>query len=67
MNTTRIFDTVPIARDAVNLYTGNGRLKGVRSMAFIAAKYNTTVESVRRILTLNGVAIRGRGRVAQNA
>ena len=66
MNTTRIFNTPALIRNVIALYLGTGR-KNVRSMDFIALKYGTTVESVRRALTLNGVAIRGRGRVAQNA
>jgi intergrase/recombinase len=63
-STTRVFNTINRAQNAIDLYLGSkdGR---VRSMELIAQKYGTTVASVRRILVVNGVTIRGRGRVAQ--
>jgi hypothetical protein len=65
MNTTRTFNTPARIQRVIDLYTGaNGPL---RSMDFIAKKYGTTTVSVRNALVANGVAIRGRGRVAQNA
>jgi hypothetical protein len=66
ITTTRTFNTKAKVNRVIDLYlgltTGN-----VRSMDFIAKKYGVAIPTVRNVLTLNGVAIRGRGRVAQNA
>jgi hypothetical protein len=64
ISTTRVFNTINRAQNAIDLYLGSkdGR---VRSMELIAQKYGTTVASVRRVLVANNVTIRGRGRVAQ--
>ena len=67
--TTRTFNTPAKVNCVINAYLGyglNGSIR-VKSMETIALDFGTTVASVRRLLVANGITIRGRGRVAQNA
>jgi len=66
ITTTRAFPTAAKIARVIDLYLGrkNGT---VRSMGYIGKTFGVAVPTVRNALVANGVAIRGRGRVAQNA
>jgi len=65
--TTRAFNTPAKVRRAVDLYLGLNKNGTRRSMDYIAKTFGVAIPTVRNVLTINGVEIRGRGRVAQNA
>jgi len=65
--TTRAFNTPTKVQRAIDLYLGRNKNGTLRSMGYIAKTFGVAIPTVRNVLVLNGVAIRGRGRVAQNA
>ena len=65
--TTRAFNTATKVQRAIDLYLGRNKNGTLRSMDYIAKTFGVAIPTVRNVLTLNGVTIRGRGRVAQNA